>query len=67
VVVKAFTDFGTSSEKMVAKWELVNFTELSDDWKLLNEKGISAAVKSGVKAIKGLRIWEEQEVSFRSK
>jgi hypothetical protein len=66
-VGKVLNDFGSTTEKMVAKWEIVDFTKLPDQWKLPNEKALNAAVKAGVKDIPGTRIWMEPEIQFRVK
>ncbi len=67
VIEKATTDFGSANEKMVGKYKLVDIKKVPANLILLNEKAVNAMLKAGVREIEGLEIWEEPEVSFRSK
>jgi len=66
-VGKASTDFGSSTERMVARVEVTDFAKLPDQWKITNEKALNAAVKAGIRDIPGTRIWMEPEIQFRAK
>lgn len=66
-VGKVVNDFGSATEKMVARVEVIDFATLPDQWKLPNDKALNAAVKAGVRDIPGTRIWMEPEIQFRAK
>jgi len=67
VVQKASTDFGSASERMVGKFQLVDIKMVPANLLLLNERAVNALLRAGIREIEGLKIWEEPEVSFRSK
>ena len=67
VIQKAATVTGSATEKMVARWKIIDFKLLPDEYKLPNEKALNAVTKAGVSKIPGVEIWMEPEVSFRAK
>lgn len=58
---------GTVSAKRVWKVEVVDESMLPREYMIPNYKAINAAVKAGVRQISGCRIWQEEELSVRSK
>jgi len=67
IVQKVITDLGSTTEKMVPKFRLVDITKVPASHLLLNERTVKAVLSGGVREIPGLEIWEEPDVSFRSK
>jgi len=58
-------DLATASQKMVAKYRVINFKVLSDDYKMADDAFIKDVLKKGKRDIEGLEIWEEPEISIR--
>ena len=65
VQTKFRAELATSSQKMVAKCKVIDFNLLPDRFKMTNEKKLNNAVKDGERAISGVEIWEEPEISIR--
>lgn len=55
-----------STSRVVTKpvWEIEDFSEVSDKYKMPNKAAIDRAVKDGLKNIAGIRIWEEETVKI---
>ena len=51
--------------RTVWAWDLLNFTEVSDTYKTLNETKINKAIQSGERVISGLRIYSKEIPSLR--
>lgn len=61
------TDTGTASTKMVWDFEVMDFSQLPDKYKLVDEKAIRAAIRAGIREIPGVKIEEKPQVSVRSR
>ena len=62
---KVSTDAGMVKFKTVQKFEVMNFAELPDNYKLANEVAIRESMKTGA-SIPGVRFFEEQTpINFR--
>lgn len=67
IVQKVTTDLGSATEKMIAKFKLVDIKKVPRNLLLLNEKAVNAMLEAGIRQIDGLEIWEDPEIKFRSK
>ena len=67
VVTKVMTDQGSSDVKMVPKFLLTDIAKVPTYLLALNEGAVKSLLKAGVRQIDGLDIWEEPDVSWRSK
>lgn len=61
------TEGGTLGKFMVRKWELVDFNLVPGEYKMLNEVLIGKLVRSGIKIIPGIRIYEEESLRITPK
>lgn len=62
------TEMGTISQRMIRKWELVDFSLVPDQYKMLNETLIGKMVRAGIPSgIPGIRIYEEPVLTVTSK
>lgn len=61
------TESGTLGKFMVRKWELVDFNLVPGEYKMLNEVLIGKLVRSGLKTIPGIRIYEEETLRITPK
>lgn len=61
------TESGTLGKFMVKKWELVDFNLVPGEYKMLNEVLIGKLVRSGIKTIPGIRIYEEETLRITPK
>ena len=61
------TESGTLGKFMVRKWELVDFNLVPGEYKMLNEVLIGKLVRSGIKTIPGIRIYEEETLRITPK
>jgi cell division protein FtsN len=61
------TESGTASTKKVWNFEVIDPTTVPDDYKVIDEKLIRVAVRNGVREIKGVRIFEEDQLNMRAK
>lgn len=56
------TDMGAASTFKVRKWEIVDFTLVPNDLKLIDAGKVTKLVKAGIGSISGIRIWEEDSL-----
>ena len=61
------TKSGILGKFMVRKWELVDFNLVPGEYKMLNEVLIGKLVRSGIKTIPGIRIYEEETLRITPK
>jgi len=61
------TESGILGKFMVRKWELVDFNLVPGEYKMLNEVLIGKLVRSGIKTIPGIRIYEEETLRITPK
>ena len=59
---KIFRDTGSLGVTMVRKWEVVNFAEVPDDYKIVDAAKVGKVVRAGIPSITGIRIWEEESL-----
>ena len=59
------TDMGSTSQRMIRKWELVDMAQVPEDYKILDSARISKVVKAGIPSIPGIRIYEEPIITVR--
>lgn len=57
------TSGGKVSTRTIWKWKLIDITQLDDHYKIPHEIRINAMVGSGVREIKGLEIYSEENMS----
>lgn len=55
-------DAKTKGSMKVWEWEVVNFTELSDAFKKLDESAVREALKGGAQSIRGLKLWQVEKL-----
>lgn len=60
------TDNGSASLRKVWTWHLVDLIDVPNDYKMLNEKVVNQAVKSGIRNIPGIEIYEESQTVIRA-
>lgn len=53
------TGTGTASIKKIKRYEIIDFSKLSDEYKMIDAGKITAAIRSGKLEIPGLRIYED--------
>lgn len=56
---RVHAEAGSLSTMAVRKWELVDFSQVPDDYKMLDSAKITKVVKAGIPSIPGIKIWEE--------
>lgn len=56
---------GSVTVRKVWRFEVVDPTQVPDEYKVVNEKAIGAVVKAGVRTIPGVHIYEAEEVAVR--
>jgi len=61
------TESGILGKFMMRKWELVDFNLVPGEYKMLNEVLIGKLVRSGIKTIPGIRIYEEETLRITPK
>lgn len=59
------TDAGSATIRKVWKWEVEDFAALPDEYKEVKNTALNQAVRSGVRNIAGVRIYQEEEVAMR--
>ena len=57
---KIYRDTGSLGTFKVRKWEVVNFAEVPDDYKVVDAARITKVIKAGIPSIPGIRIWDEE-------
>jgi hypothetical protein len=55
---------GNTQTRKVWTFEVVDFSKLPDEYKSINQVAVNQAVRSGVREIKGLRIYQEEQLSI---
>lgn len=60
-------DMGTVSARMVWDFEIVDPSKVPNEYRVINEKAIRAAVKAGVRSLPGVRIFQREELSVRAR
>lgn len=66
-IVSIKTDSGTTSIRKVWDWELVDINEVPREWLILNDKAVNAAVRTGIRNIPGIRIFEREQIAVRGR
>lgn len=61
------TELGGMNTRKVPKWELVDFAQVPNKYKILNEVMVGKLVRAGEQDIPGIRIWQDDEIVIRSK
>lgn len=61
------TDMGSTGQRMIPKWEEINFAEVPDEYKMLDSAKIGKVVRAGLRNIPGIRIWEEPTLVVKPK
>ena len=56
------TELGTASQRMIPKYRVINFADLPDEYKMENTALLTSAVRAGIRAIRGVEIWEEADI-----
>jgi len=56
---KVMTDTGSAGQRMIRKWEVVDFSLVPDEFKLIDAGKVTKLVKAGIGSIAGIRIYEE--------
>ena len=56
------SEAGTASQRMVGRYRVINFAELPDEYKAVNTVLLNSAVRGGIRAIRGVEIWEEPDI-----
>lgn len=57
---RAITDVGESNTMKISKWEVVNFSLIPDEFKMIDAGKVHKQVKAGREDIPGIRIWKEK-------
>lgn len=58
---------GTLGKFMVPKFELVDFSLVPDEYKILDTVKVGKLVRAGLRSILGIRIWEEESIRVTTK
>lgn len=61
------SNLGTTTIKKVWTFEVVNENEIPREYLVLDVKKVNEAIKAGVREIKGLKIYEKDEIAVRGK
>ena len=64
---KAKTDVGDSSMMTVRKWEVIDFSKVPDELKVIDAGKVTKLVKAGIGAIAGIRIYEEKTLRVEAR
>ena len=56
------SDTGTIGTVMVRKWEVVDFSQVPDDYKVIDSAKVNKVVKAGIPSIPGVRIFQEPTI-----
>lgn len=60
-------EMGTLGKVVVRKWEVIDFSQVPDEYKIPDATRITKQVKAGIGAIPGIRIWEEETLRVTTK
>ena len=61
------TDMGTSGQRMIRKWELMDMSQVPEEYKMLDSARITKVVKAGIPSITGIRIYEEPIITVTAR
>ncbi len=64
---RVHTEMGTLSKSGIWKWEQIDWDLVPKEYKMLNEVLIGKVVRSGMRTIPGLRIYQEETLRISSK
>lgn len=64
---KVQTEMGTTTTFKVRKWEIIDFSLVPDDLKVIDAGKVTKLVKAGIGSITGIRIWEEDSLRVNTK
>ena len=64
VLEKPDSKIGNTQTRKVWVFDVVDFSKLPDEYKMLNTVIIRDAIRSGVREIKGLKIFQEEQLSI---
>lgn len=60
------TESGSASTRMVWTWEEINYMDCPLQYLMIDKKAVDAAIKAGIRDIKGIKIFEKPEVRVRT-
>ena len=52
-------ELGTAGQAMIRKWDVSNFSQVPDEYKMVDSTKIGKVVRAGIPSIPGIKIWEE--------
>lgn len=61
------TEMGTLGQRMIRKWELLDMSQVPEEYKILDSAKITKVVKAGIPSIAGIRIYEEPILTVTTK
>lgn len=61
------SDLGAISAKKVWEFEVIDESKVPNEFKIVNEKAIRAAVKAGVRNIPGVKIYQTETLAVKSR
>ena len=64
VLEKPDNKIGHTQTRKVWAFNIVDFSKLPDEYKVINNVAINQAMRNGVREIKGLRIYQEEKLSI---
>ncbi len=53
------TDLGSASKTMIKKWEVEDFSQVPNEYKMIDASKVGKVVRAGIPSISGIKIWEE--------
>lgn len=60
------TDMGTVGQRMITKWEVLNFSQVPDEFKVIDSAKVTKLVKGGG-SIPGIRVWQEPILAVKAR
>jgi len=64
---RIYTDMGMVGQRMIRKWEVVDFSQVPDEYKMIDAGKVTKLVKAGIGGIAGIRIYEEPTLAVNTK
>lgn len=61
------TEMGTTGQRMIKKWELVDMAQVPEEYKILDSARVTKVVKAGIPSIPGIRIYEEPIITVKAR
>lgn len=52
----------TKGAMLVWRWEVADFSQVADPFKMIDESSVRAAIKLGAQSIRGLKMWQEDKL-----